>query len=201
MSYDVDTISIVNQLFKDIFAIKPAFKAQTQDELETIKRQWMLAFKENSINSVEQLKCGLRKMRKDPSPWFPSPGEFIASCKPDHNFMGWREAYNIAYKIMRQENVSDLSNEQLEIIKHAITQCTRFFLRNSPRNQTEPVFKYNYDISVSQFIDGQLTVIPNALTGTVDHNIAYQDYLDKRKTSGTYAFSFEQWNDNGRPLN
>lgn len=98
LDYDNLAIKIINQLFQDLVAINPAFKQAwpTEKEFTQTKRQWMLAFQEAGINSFEQIKLGVQKVRQRASPFVPTPGEFIKLCKATPEDVGappTREAY------------------------------------------------------------------------------------------------------------
>ena len=76
--------SLVNDLFKNL---KQVFPAASQTNLRSLldenaaKQQWIAAFAENGIRSREQLSAGMQHARASGSPFWPSPGQFIAWCK------------------------------------------------------------------------------------------------------------------------
>lgn len=78
---------LINKLFKCMAAIKPAWK-QAFDNTERAndaKREWLTAFQQNNINTIEQLEKGLAEARRDPSPFLPSIGQFIVWCKDEES--------------------------------------------------------------------------------------------------------------------
>lgn len=87
---DQQAANIVNGLFKSLFAAKTGWRASfnTKDPVELdqainlLKKTWVKAFAENGINTPEQLQCGMKQVRKDPSQFLPSVGKFIEWCKP-----------------------------------------------------------------------------------------------------------------------
>lgn len=87
---DQQAANIVNGLFKSLFAAKTGWRASfnTKDPAEMeqainlLKKTWIKAFAENGINTPEQLSCGMKQVRKDPSQFLPSVGQFIEWCKP-----------------------------------------------------------------------------------------------------------------------
>ncbi|MFZ7175403.1 replication protein P [[Pasteurella] aerogenes] len=81
---------LVDKIFDQLLATCPAMRAQFSDEaqLNLAKRTWVLAFAENGINTLEQVKVGMRKVRSKPDDFFPSVGKFIAWCKADQ-FQVW----------------------------------------------------------------------------------------------------------------
>ncbi|WP_304168279.1 replication protein P [Lonsdalea britannica] len=75
-------IHIFNELFRQLKAAFPALMAniKTQDDLNELRRQWVLAFAENSITSIDQVNAGMKLARQQETPFLPSPGQFIAWC-------------------------------------------------------------------------------------------------------------------------
>ena len=73
---------IVNKLFKTFVTIFPAFRQawNTQNDFEAAKREWMKAFKLANLTDIEKIKRGVDKYRLAPTPFVPSPGQFIAMC-------------------------------------------------------------------------------------------------------------------------
>lgn len=75
---------MVDALFKNLKQVFPAAVSTTfrnpADEVAA-KRQWIAAFAENGIRSREQLSAGMQHARASESPFWPSPGQFIAWCK------------------------------------------------------------------------------------------------------------------------
>ncbi|SCC31917.1 replication protein P [Gilliamella intestini] len=72
-----------NQIFIELKAVFPAITAviKTQSDLDTFKKQWLLAFKENGITTLRQFEIGMKKARQQSTPFVPSPGQFISWCK------------------------------------------------------------------------------------------------------------------------
>ncbi|EMK1731206.1 DNA replication protein [Salmonella enterica] len=76
------TVRIFNDLFRQLCAAFPATSAQfkTQADFNELRRQWLMAFAENDINTMEQVERGMRVARQQATPFLPSPGQFIAWC-------------------------------------------------------------------------------------------------------------------------
>lgn len=74
---------IFNELFKQLRATFPASMAniKTQEDLNEFRRQWVLAFSENGIRTIEQVNAGMKIARQQEIPFLPSPGQFIKWCK------------------------------------------------------------------------------------------------------------------------
>lgn len=80
-------ITEIEKQFNDLFfELKPVFPAlttvvKTQKDLDVFKKQWLLAFAENGITTVEQFEMGMKIARKQSGPFIPSPGQFVLWCK------------------------------------------------------------------------------------------------------------------------
>ena len=77
------TASLVNDLFKRLRAIKPGWRAafQTQEDLNTAKREWLLAIESAGICEWSVIERALDELRQQPGPFLPSTGDFIALCR------------------------------------------------------------------------------------------------------------------------
>lgn len=79
-----DVEKLVDRLFKQL---KQVFPAASQTNLRSeadesaAKKQWIAAFAENGIYRREQLSAGMQHARASESPFWPSPGQFIAWCQ------------------------------------------------------------------------------------------------------------------------
>lgn len=75
---------IINGVFSQLLATFPASLAnRDQNELNEIRRQWVLAFRENGITTMEQVDAGMRVARRQNRPFLPSPGQFVAWCREE----------------------------------------------------------------------------------------------------------------------
>lgn len=76
---------VFNELFKQLRATFPASMAniKTQEDLNEFRRQWVLAFSENGIRTIEQVNAGMKIARQQEIPFLPSPGQFIKWCKQE----------------------------------------------------------------------------------------------------------------------
>lgn len=76
---------IINGVFSQLLATFPASLAnRDQNELNEIRRQWVLAFWENGITTMEQVNAGMRVARRQNRPFLPSPGQFVARAGKKH---------------------------------------------------------------------------------------------------------------------
>ncbi|EMO7792552.1 phage replication protein [Citrobacter freundii] len=81
---------IFNKLFSELRAAFPASMAnfRSQEDVNEFRRQWLLAFQENGIHSLEQVDAGMRVARRQERPFLPSPGQFVAWCKQSGGVLG-----------------------------------------------------------------------------------------------------------------
>lgn len=78
-----DIIDLFNGFFKDLKALFPANLShiKTQDDFDHFRKQWVKAFAENGITTMEQIDAGLAVARRQQKPFMPSPGQFIDWCR------------------------------------------------------------------------------------------------------------------------
>lgn len=80
---------IINGLFVQLAAAFPASMVnRSQEDVNEIRRQWVLAFKENGITTMEQVNAGMRVARSQERPFLPSPGQFIKWCREGRCVLG-----------------------------------------------------------------------------------------------------------------
>ncbi len=59
-----EVAQIINGLFVQLAAAFPASLVnRSQEDVNEIRRQWVLAFKENGITTLEQVEAGMRMVR------------------------------------------------------------------------------------------------------------------------------------------
>ncbi|MEN6691244.1 replication protein P [Enterobacter hormaechei] len=80
---------IINGLFVQLAAAFPASLVnRSQEDVNEIRRQWVLAFKENGITTMAQVEAGMRMVRRQERPFLPSPGQFIKWCREGRCVLG-----------------------------------------------------------------------------------------------------------------
>lgn len=80
---------VINNVFSQLMAAFPATTANcSQAEMNEIRRQWVLAFRENGITTMEQVAAGMRIARRQERPFLPSPGQFVAWCREGRCVLG-----------------------------------------------------------------------------------------------------------------
>lgn len=72
-----------NDLFSQLSQIFPGYRAavRTQEDLNEMRRQWVLAMLEGGIRTREQIDFGLAVARQADSDFLPSCGRFVEWCK------------------------------------------------------------------------------------------------------------------------
>ena len=75
-------VQVFNELFRQLKAAFPALmmSIKTQEDLDELRRQWVMAFVENGIYSIGQVNAGMKIARQQEVPFLPSPGQFISWC-------------------------------------------------------------------------------------------------------------------------
>lgn len=74
---------LVDLLFINLKQLFPASVStifRDPNAQDAAKRQWIAAFAESGICTREQLQAGMKHARSSESPFWPSPGQFIAWC-------------------------------------------------------------------------------------------------------------------------
>lgn len=167
-----ETANIVNLLFREMQSIFPAFKQAwpTQSEFNRAKKNWVKAFISVELNTVEQLRFGLKQCRLSGSHFAPSVGEFIEWCSPkpeDIGLLPMEEAYNLSILINRQfSDHKPTCNKTYTVIRHVIDQIGPMQYRELRAELAFKTFERYYTIACKQFIEGKLKEIPKALTET-----------------------------------
>ena len=171
---------LVNKLFMVFYAICRGFDRQYGDNTQRLsleKGQWVEAFMEMGITEYKQIEIGIKKCRLDPNLInTPTIGMFLSWCKPSSDDLGLmpkEQAYNRAYDIMRDGDCGDMSEDQHNILLHAIRESDRHFLKTNTIDKTQPVFYRNYEIAVRDFLAGKMKPIPKA----IEHSEKHEDLL------------------------
>ena len=81
---NADVKHLVDQVFKQLASVFPAWQHawKSQQAIDTAKKEWVKAFIENDVITVEQLRHGFKKARASDSAFLPSVGKFVSWCKP-----------------------------------------------------------------------------------------------------------------------
>ena len=76
---------MIDKIFENLTASCPTLLTISKEQLEILKRQWILGFAENGVNTFEQVKRGMAAARSKPNGYLPSVGEFISWCNDYDN--------------------------------------------------------------------------------------------------------------------
>ena len=76
---------MIDKIFENLTASCPILLTISKEQLEILKRQWILGFSENGINTFEQVKRGMAAARSKTNGYLPSVGEFISWCNDYNN--------------------------------------------------------------------------------------------------------------------
>lgn len=107
---------VINGVFTQLLAVFPASLAnRDQREINEIRRQWVMAFRENGITSLDQVSAGMRIARKQERPFLPSPGQFIAWCRSGEfssaGLPSPDELYDMMMKFCSERSMYDSAEE------------------------------------------------------------------------------------------
>jgi hypothetical protein len=148
MPTDDATATVVNKLFAQIKACKPAWQnawgtAKAEGEA---KRSWVKAFANAGITRIEQIQFGLEACRADPSDFVPGPGKFIDWCTPDAERLGL-PSEDLAYReAVRNAHPSMMGHESWShaAVYHAAIRCSLHSLRTASAETSRIKFAKAY---------------------------------------------------------
>ena len=145
------SISIVNELFKDLKGICTAWQHTFTDFSieQAAKKQWSQALFENNIVNQVQIDVGMKKARKLAKPWFPSSGQFIERCKPNI------EDYGLPPADQALRMVIDGKKKQHPALYVAARATGTWNLKNLPHKSLFPMFERNYEIVCERVMNGE----------------------------------------------
>jgi len=148
------TIAFVNRVMKTILANSPAWSVSLKgtESINDYRQQLVKAFLENKIIQMSQVELGLKRIRKEPTNFLPSVGQFIGWCIPTPEAIDCpdvNEAYNEAcrYKYSKK-------NLSHPCIAYALAKISMFELSSKTEAQTKPRFEKLYQKAVELFYYG-----------------------------------------------
>lgn len=166
MDDEIKTEELINLAFKAMCRIFPTFyKAwPTQEEFEGAKREWYKAFMQARLNRVEQIRYGIEKYRLLPNPFVPSPGQFIAMCKPTAEDLGLPSVHLAYREACLNSHPQAEKKWSHDAIYHAAKETGFHQLSTLPQAQSFVMFERNYEIITRKLLTGEvLTAIPKAI--------------------------------------
>lgn len=158
---------LVDYVFSKFYVICRGFNKHYEDfnRLRLEKAQWIDAFTRLKYFKIIHVQHALEKLDKYQHPIPPQLGVFLSWNDPsanNHGFLSKQQAYVRAFELMRNysHEPSDLSQEQILIIRHAISQTGHFEMRSLPEKSSRPLFEHMYETAINDFISGKLKPIP-----------------------------------------
>lgn len=200
------TASIVNYLFEKLIAISPAFKQAwpNESEFQATKKEWVLAFVESNINSIEFLKKGLAALRKSPTPFVPSPGEFIEMCYPSPEDIG-APSLESAYREATYNSHPSSGEDKKwthDVVRHAWLATGSWILSQYTRDKSLALFKKHYEHAIFLYASGGLrNQLEDKTKDNSKNRKAYQEYVTRLKSDirlrilpgTTRILSYNEW--------
>ncbi len=169
---DESTAAVVNKLFVQIKACKPAWANAWGDaraEAEA-KRTWIKAFVAAGISRIEQIRFGLEACRAEPADFVPGPGKFIDWCTPAAERLGLPSDEQAFREACRNSHPSMFGHERWShpAVYHAAMKAGQYSLRTLPGDGARRKFELAYkEIRKHLAAGGHLTDPPLALPETV----------------------------------
>lgn len=167
-----ETAVVINGLFRQLRAIFPAWKQAWPDmaSYKAAKKEWLQAFLEAGLRSLDQLKFGLMGARQSGKDFIPAPGVFIGWCTPTAEMLGLptleaahREACRNAHPCMAGQG-----KWSHDAVWHTAKECGFESLNKLQTPLSLKLFERNYAITVRRLIEGlPLKKMPLALPAEV----------------------------------
>lgn len=155
-------IELINQLFRRIVSICPAFKTAwpTESDFFDTKRVWFITLTSNHVASISELQKGLDRLASSDTPFVPSPGQFLKWCQLTPQDLGLPsapEAFRIASKYAMDFRYSPSGTKKPHITIHsAATLCGFHDLTQHPASKMLPIFEEFYLVVCKNFSKGEL---------------------------------------------
>lgn len=164
-AWEQKTAKIINLLFRELQDIFPAFKQAwpTQEDFNRAKKSWTKAFIAAGICDIEHLRYGIKKCRLSESAFAPSAGKFIKWCMPDPTEIGLPSVEDAYLEAIENSHPTSTKKWSHHVIRHSRNMTGSFELFALQKSKSFALFKRNYEISIRQFINGQLKEIPKGL--------------------------------------
>lgn len=168
-----ETAVVINGLFRQLRAIFPAWKQAWPDmpAYKAAKKEWLQAFLEAGLRSLDQLQFGLMGARQSGRDFIPAPGVFIAWCTPTAEMLGLppleaahREACRNAHPCLAGKG-----RWSHDAVWHTAKECGFENLNKLQAPLSLKLFERNYAITVRRLVEGlPLQKMPLALPAEVE---------------------------------
>ena len=140
---------VVNDVFSQLQSIFAAWRHSypTDEMLDGAKREFAKALIEAGVTSLEQIGVGMREARKQTTPFFPSPGQFIKWCEITPESLGMPNVDQALHEIARHK----ISHPAVRLAAKA----TSFDRGALSANEYRPVFERAYGEMVRRVMAGE----------------------------------------------
>lgn len=149
---DERTAQVVNEIFRELQAIFPAWKQAWPDRqaLDAARKTWIKGLAEAGVTDLDQVRFGLRQARKSSTDFIPNVGKFIAWCTPTPESLGLPSVEQAFDQALRGECRSG-------VVKAAVRLTGSYDLRCSNGSDTalKRRFESNYLEMVGRWRDGK----------------------------------------------
>jgi hypothetical protein len=163
-----ETAIVINGLFRQLRAIFPAWKQAWPDmaSYKAAKKEWLQAFLEAGLRSLDQLQFGLMGARQSGKDFIPAPGVFIGWCTPTAEMLGLPKLENAHREACRNAHPSMAGQGKWshDAVWHTAKECGFENLNRLESSLSLKLFARNYTITVRRLIEGlPLQKMPLAL--------------------------------------
>lgn len=167
-SVSAETAEVVNRLFEELQAIFPAWRysCPTDKAVEIAKKNWIKAFVDEGINSIEQIQLGLKLARKSKNPYMPATGVFIDWCKPSPEDCGLPSREDAFAEAIANLGTFITAKWSHPAVREAVKATSCYVLRSNSEKDARAAFYRNYGLLVERVIRGEnlMMPIPKAIT-------------------------------------
>lgn len=168
LKVDAGTVKVINNLFRELMAIFPAWKQAWPDDeaIAAAKATWTKAFMAEGINRIEQIRFGITQCRKLGTDFAPSVGRFIGMCQPTPEMLGIPTADKAFREACRNVHpgMAGIAKWSHDAVYHAASESGLANLNTLPQDASRRLFERNYQITVRALIAGEpLRQMPLAL--------------------------------------
>jgi hypothetical protein len=150
-----EAIEFVNRVMKTILANSPAWSMSLKGStsIDDYRQQLIKAFLENNITQMPQVELGLRRVRKEPTNFLPSVGQFISWCAPTPETLGCASV-DMAYQEACNYRYSAKQGFSHPCVAYALAHIGSFELSSKAEKETRPVFEKLYLEAINLFYLG-----------------------------------------------
>jgi hypothetical protein len=162
---DPHITDVVNKLFAFFYSICRGFEKQYQDpkRLNLEKTQWIKAFMDTGINTLEKIQLGVKRCRLESPINTPTIGQFIQWCTPEPQDVGLptlEKAYAISILMNRQfSDYIPTCQKTFTVIRHVLNQIGPIEFRSMSADRAFKTFERYYPIACREFMEGRLVEI------------------------------------------